>query len=526
MPAAIAKEPKSKPLVWFEHAAGPPNDTEIMFFTLLVLMSGKTVAQLVEWTSTVLVEEKRFLELGAAYTLPSEWKAAGNVVPAIFEPMHHACAGGGWATTALDQIGKAMQAWRGKGHFNGLRASHLREHLNHKSGVKALGPPKKPKDGPPRWKTGSALIRVAALIKRNRVMLRSLLKIDKPLEEVMTMEVELAEQTQLNAALAAQLQEKERAMKTLQDAWRKAAGRLKQANKKATKARHEEKAKASDIIKETKKECTRQVEEHTATVRGEVEAEYTEALKAAYTTARQHVRKSALADSRLKRLLDAEEDRDIARNRLDELFEEREAAEPEAMDAAGALTKIQAMPTWRPQRQSGRGGGRTFDVPYRRAIYSQFANGTPKSAVGQNIVAIVKATAPWLDPVPPSLSMLSNGRFEQRTIEEACAAREVADAYRIRVLGSDETTKFGNAGITSNVVIEPTRGAELKVVVLRGAYCSAGGTADAIANAIEIKCFVRGRDFIRRWEAMCRRLYPDHVWTGPAASGRRHSRPG
>ena len=146
---------------------------------------------------------------------------------------------------------------------------------------------------------------------------------------------------------------------------------------------------------------------------------------------------------------------------------------------------------------------------------------TPKSAIGQNIVSIVKATAPWLEPVPPSLAMLTNARFEHRAIEEACAAREVAEANSIRMLGSDETTKFGNAGITSNVVIEPTPGATLKVVVLRGAYCSAGGTAKAIANAIEIKCFLRGRDFIRRWETTCRRLYParEQCWSAPQHSG-------
>jgi hypothetical protein len=65
------------------------------------------------------------------------------------------------------------------------------------------------------------------------------------------------------------------------------------------------------------------------------------------------------------------------------------------------------------------------------------------------------------------------------------------------VLGSDETTNAvitsSNAGITSNVLIQPAPGADFKIVVLRGAYCSAGGTAEAIANAIETKCFARLR---------------------------------
>ena len=80
------------------------------------------------------------------------------------------------------------------------------------------------------------------------------------------------------------------------------------------------------------------------------------------------------------------------------------------------------------------------------------------------------------------------------------AARRVASAYAIRLLGFDETTKNGNPSITSNVIIEPTEGAVLEPVILRGAYCSAGGTSELIAKAIEEKCFTRLRDFLRRWK--------------------------
>ena len=69
------------------------------------------------------------------------------------------------------------------------------------------------------------------------------------------------------------------------------------------------------------------------------------------------------------------------------------------------------------------------------------------------------------------------------------------------MMGFDETTKKGNPGITSNMIIEPTEGAPLEPVILRGAYCSAGGTSEAIAAAIEAKCFSRLRDFLTRWKA-------------------------
>ena len=173
------------------------------------------------------------------------------------------------------------------------------------------------------------------------------------------------------------------------------------------------------------------------------------------------------------------------------------------------------MPTWRAARIKGRGGGRMYEFEHRVTIYSMIANGTPLSAIGPNIVSVVRRTAPWLNPQQPSPRMLSDCRFELRMIEESLAARRVAMAYAIRLLGFDETTKNGNPSITSNVIIEPTRGASLEPVILRGAYCSAGGTSELIAAAIESKCFERLRGFLRRWKAKFIELYPTETWTGP-----------
>ena len=139
----------------------------------------------------------------------------------------------------------------------------------------------------------------------------------------------------------------------------------------------------------------------------------------------------------------------------------------------------------------------------------------PLSAIGPTIVDIVKRTASWLEPEAPTRVMLLEARFELRLIEEALGGRRVGLAYAIRMLGFDETTKNGNPGITSNVIIEPTKGASLVPVLLRGAYCSAGGTSEAIVSAIEKKCFARLRDILTRWEAMFKKLFPDDTWTGP-----------
>lgn len=37
-------------------------------------------------------------------------------------------------------------------------------------------------------------------------------------------------------------------------------------------------------------------------------------------------------------------------------------------------------------------------------------------------------------------------------------------------------------------------------IILRAAYCPLGGTADLVVKSIEVKCFSRLRDLLRRWK--------------------------
>jgi hypothetical protein len=175
------------------------------------------------------------------------------------------------------------------------------------------------------------------------------------------------------------------------------------------------------------------------------------------------------------------------------------------------------MPTWQAVA-TGRGRNVKYDFTYRRVVFEMFANGTPRSAIGPNIITIAKTTAPWLDPKPASLRVLGDMRFEMRTVVECLGARDAAAAWRLRMLGSDESTKFGKPGLTSNVVAEMTPGGELKVIVLRAVYTSTGGTAEAIAQAIDTKCFGRLRDLLVRWKQQFDKMYPGETWTGPDPS--------
>ena len=175
------------------------------------------------------------------------------------------------------------------------------------------------------------------------------------------------------------------------------------------------------------------------------------------------------------------------------------------------------MPTWR-RVGRGKGGGKgakKLEDEHRVTIYGMHANGTPLSAISANIITVVKQTAPWLDPQPLSNRTLVDTRFELRFMEQYMSARKVANAYAIRMLGFDETTKDGDPSITSNVIIEPTKGAVLEPVILIGAYCSAGGTSEKIAAAIESKCFAKLRGFITRVKDKFAELYPEETWTGP-----------
>ena len=80
----------------------------------------------------------------------------------------------------LEQIGKAMQAWRGPGSTDDLNPLRLREHWNAKPMAPSTSSKKK-YEGPPRWKT-AVIIKVARLVKRSGVELRRLLQIEEPME--------------------------------------------------------------------------------------------------------------------------------------------------------------------------------------------------------------------------------------------------------------------------------------------------------------------------------------------------------
>ena len=83
---------------------------------------------------------------------------------------------------------------------------------------------------------------------------------------------------------------------------------------------------------------------------------------------------------------------------------------------------VRLMPTWGKARGYGKGRGQaSFDFNYRVTTYSMIANGTPLSAIGPNIIAVVNRTAPWLKPEAPSAPVLTPIGSPSRVHASSCA---------------------------------------------------------------------------------------------------------
>ena len=555
-------------VVWFLPGQADANDTEVLFFAYLLVANAETVEGLNNWAKRVVAEKAE------AYEHKATWKPkAGeggwsmhNKVSMLYEPMRQAYTQVAWPAELLDAIGVAMQVGDFPGKFEGLRWSHMRTHLKSKEPL--LGTPVGRNRPPPRWRTWQ-IVDVAALVLKHGVEMRKLLKLDVAIEDVPTaaellaaaesrveeLEEEMVEvkrervrlQNNHHKAvirLATKSEEKRaavakakakvmvtiaavnaavkaKAVKTIkkeQALVRALKKKISMGSKRQAKLLNQQKSKTRDMLRSVRADAKRKFGEISASAAQQAAAavgekmEKLKQLKASAHSEKRHWKRRAenaehLAETRLK-----------SRRIAEQIDAESEDEGDLDANSKLASSKLASMPTWQKTRGEGSGkGSKGYEPSYRVAIYSQHANGTPPSAIGQNIVTTVKLTAPWLEPKPPSARMLTRTRFELRTIEEALSARKVAGAYRVRQLGMDDTTKFGLTASTASVVVEPEEGAPLEPVILRAAYCSTGGTAELTAAAVESKCFARLRDVLRRWKAKFDALYPGEAWTGPAA---------
>ena len=166
--------------------------------------------------------------------------------PSIYSPLIHAHKRVKWTVGALDSIGLAIQAWRGDGHVSGLKGALLKNYVY----TPPLGPRVDRKTTPPpRYRT-RAVVRVAHMLLNHGAKLRQLLNLEEDSADAMPMHMVLERLEAENATLKAALLKEQAAAKRLQDAWRKAAGRLKKKNQAVTEARRDERAKACEAVRQ------------------------------------------------------------------------------------------------------------------------------------------------------------------------------------------------------------------------------------------------------------------------------------
>ena len=141
----------SDPSRWHEPGSSEPNDSEILFFALLLADSHSRRAQQLQcWAQAVLDLEGARAELGAGWKPLDSWGRVNNM-NTIWQPLHEAYVQAAWPAALLDKIGLAMQGWAGSGQCDGLNNDTLGKHRSRKlCGIKDAKGKKQP-----RWQTFS-----------------------------------------------------------------------------------------------------------------------------------------------------------------------------------------------------------------------------------------------------------------------------------------------------------------------------------------------------------------------------------
>ena len=523
---------------FYHQGYAPPTDEEVL--VLAVLFTQHMLAQphgrdgLRRWESMIEPEIARAQEMGHAWVPPKGvtlWDARASDGAVL--PMAQAVVAQVGVSGIVETVAAVVDAWAGVGATTTATTAAVNCYLM-KIKQKAFMGPKRDAKGHASPRHIYAIPLVAAFLRDHGAQIRHLL--DRHTVESSynprTTNAELQEQMEQmdvdhaatlstlaaeNAAAAANHAAAEKALQAKVTAAKKAQSKAQtrataaseRVRGTAKRVRAEERAKLPGIREGARQQADEGLK---------LKAVRTQELSTAAHAAKREWKRRAeaaqvLAAQRQAKLKSMEV---VDESVLEESDDEMDVNATTVALHADAYAKLQAMPTWQRVRGKGSGRGRAkLEDSHRETIYSMFANQTPLSAISPNIITVVKRTAPWLNPAPVSNRTLIDCRFELRFMEQYMAARQVAFAYAIRMLGFDETTKDGDPSITSNVIIEPTKGAVLKPVILIGAYCSAGGTAEKVAAAIETKCFAKLRDFIRRVEAKFRELYPTEEWAGP-----------
>ena len=497
--AGQPKEARKASTNWFDHKPGKANDTEMLFFALLVIAAAPRVDELDAWADNVLSQSH-------STAVPTEWVISKKVnVPPIYrrvEAAYKACK----PNALLDKIGAILQvAPDAGGKVEGLRAPQLKHHFTSKQ-----------KDAQKRWKTPAALKVIATLVKRRGVALRRLIHDDTPLEEWQTPREEIEQLQQQKATAESQLREKTLTLALVTDKHRQAAKRLREKNKAVTDARKDERRKIAGISKAEQKRRKEQAKAVRAKLAAAAQAkaeqrsaEATAELRKRVAIARKRARdvedSAKLSGKRLRRAQVAEKEACGLRA----VFEELKAAAEETEESDDEQESGDVATS----RRDARGRFKAEPWQHRVLEWAQLARGVPPSTVNRNITEVLTLFASEAVVPLACERQMRKLRGEVTIAGEMIAALRVALCTRIISFGFDESTKFGLGLLSTNTQIEPHDAPGTSVdIVMRGVTLTAGGTAAAISKDIDEKLFTHARRLLTLWRDEHERMFGEGSW--------------
>ena len=492
----------------------------MLFLALLLVADAATASAATEWANSVL----RFTAESSGDSWPPagpEWKSVGGKPAPLYAPLHRSLVLLQASEARLEPIVVAIKAWRRAGERGDMKTHHLKTWIREKPPG-----PKQPRSkcaAPWRWKS-SAILKVAALVKRYGIEMRKLLRLDAPAEEVLSAVEELELLREECAEKDALLAEADANLRREKAGRRMAATRLQEhvrAKREWRKAKvalfAERLAAAKALVKEkAAKDVAERGDRENELLAVQYEEQVTK-LKQCLARARAAKRENADgAASSLKRLKRAQLAERLLKRNLQQAEEDAEARLQELNSDSGDGDEDGESPQKQGRREAN---GRFASAPWQLSplIWAQLGRRVSPSAVNANITDVLAAFAPGeMVPLPCEREMQKK-RGELTVAGEAIAAFRVAMARRIISFGWDESTKFGMGLLSTNTQIEPHDAPGTSVdLVQRGGALTAGGTSEYIASEIA-QLFAHSRELLQDWKAVHEEQCGSGSWEAASA---------
>ena len=499
-------------------APGDASQPEVLLYALLLNAKGVEAAKVEAWAAEVRHEASRLKEMGDNWVPanPADWATARNAFGRLVKPM--AVARGAAGTAVHQQAATALRVLRLPGHRDEVCSKSIANYLYDIPREPAsAAAAKKGRQGSVRC-FGRALVAVAQLIGRDGSELRRAMRGEldhrpSAAEELAHTRTALKEEKEARKKAAADLQ-------LVKDAHRKLKERAKEQR---TEARKKAKTEKKTALEKERKAFKARVKDARARLIQKAREKATAEAAAEKKVLAQRLAKARararLVEGNAKRvpgLLKRAQGAEKAVKELQATLEEEEETEDEESEDEDD----ESMPTAVKGRRDSR--GRYLALPYkvRVLIWAELSRRVAPSAVASNISDVIGALAPQQEMPLPCETEIGRMRGELTIASEAIAAFRVALSKRIISFGWDESTKFGLGLLSSNAQIEPHDAPGTSVdVVMRGATLTAGGTAEAIAWAIDKKVFAHARRLLQGWRDEHEKRYGVGSWLaagGPA----------